>query len=582
MGGSSSTPISSAEQDILLLLSTWQDADSGYTKPTLIPYHPVATLQVGHIEIKMTLSLPQLILILEQVPSNVIRISRALRREDFRGKPQIIFYQSGVGSSGGALNRITGGIIGFGINENIREAYAFITTNYIPGDEIILIGFSRGAFTARAVAGLVSNIGLLTRHGMAEFPAIFRDNQNWRNPAYHDLFPDIPFSNKPWGPDFLVEYRRKLIKHGLTRVTTPNGTRINVQAVAVWETVGSLGIPALGWMQKMGFPNATEQFKFFDTSLSNTIRHAFQALALDEHRGPFAPAIWEKREESHCSTDLRQVWFAGAHANVGGGYDDQEIANVTLAWMMDQLASIGLEFQDETIDYIFEENRRYYLNPPRQKSSKPFSKKPWKEWAIPEIYEKHNPVRPWGLGKIYESETGFYHLTGRVIRTPGQYKRVDPHSGLPTNMPMTGTNERIHSSVRIRLELEGLDVDDIGLYKCQSLLEKGPWELSQVRMTVDDPIHRDADWGGLPAANAPPEDDGLRWIWEYVGPEKSRPSIEYMVEEKLGPYERRLLLLNKGMLPPVLPIIFIFESSLPSSGYRKCLWGVGRLCFTAC
>jgi len=93
------------------------------------------------------------------------------------------------------------------------------------------------------------------------------------------------------------------------------------------------------------------------------------------------------------TVDLRQVWFPGVHSNVGGGYDDQEIANISLAWMMDQLASIGVAFQEDYIDRIFADNVRYYYSNPKQ-------------WAIEPVYEKHKPVRPWGLGEIYESETG--------------------------------------------------------------------------------------------------------------------------------------------------------------------------------
>jgi uncharacterized protein (DUF2235 family) len=98
-----------------------------------------------------------------------------------------------------------------------------------------------------------------------------------------------------------------------------------VQAVAVWDTVGSLGIPNLTWLQKMGLPHSTKEFKFYDTKLSNTVRHAFQALALDEKRGPFSPAVWEKADEDEVTTDLRQVWFPGCHSNCGGGYPDQEV-----------------------------------------------------------------------------------------------------------------------------------------------------------------------------------------------------------------------------------------------------------------
>lgn len=94
--------------------------------------------------------------------------------------------------------------------KNIREVYSFIAANYTPGDEIVLIGFSRGAFTVRSVASMIDGIGLLTRTGMTDFYPIFKDQQNFKNEHYRDIFPDIPFSNKPSGPDALREYRRRL------------------------------------------------------------------------------------------------------------------------------------------------------------------------------------------------------------------------------------------------------------------------------------------------------------------------------------------------------------------------------------
>jgi len=198
------------------------------------------------------------------------------------------------------------------------------------------------------------------------------------------------------------------LQEGLTRVYDPDGTKLRVQAVAVWDTVGSLGIPQISWLARMGLPHSTKEYRFDDTNLDGGIRHAFQALALDEHRAPFSPAVWERMNMRKTTLDLRQVWFPGAHANVGGGYDDQEMANITLAWMMDQLASIGVAFKDDYIDQIFAENVRYYYNPPKTPTtlSSIFSRPPQKQWAIESVYEKHVPVRPWALGEIYESETG--------------------------------------------------------------------------------------------------------------------------------------------------------------------------------
>lgn len=164
-------------------------SDDGFTKPTLFPYVPTGSLQI---------------------PSNVTRISRALKRFSLDGMPQIIYYHSGVGTGSTTIDTITGGLLGTGISENIREVYSFISANYTPGDEIILIGFSRGAFTVRSVAGMIRDIGLLTRSGMDNFYPIFKDQENFRNRNYHDIFPDIPFPKKPRGPNAAEEYKRRL------------------------------------------------------------------------------------------------------------------------------------------------------------------------------------------------------------------------------------------------------------------------------------------------------------------------------------------------------------------------------------
>lgn len=107
-------------------------------------------------------------------PSNVTRLTRAIRSQSSDGIQQIVYYQAGVGSTGDIVNRVTGGATGQGVAENVREAYGFITNNYIKGDEIFLIGFSRGAFTARSVGGLIGGIGVLTKEGVAYFPIIYK------------------------------------------------------------------------------------------------------------------------------------------------------------------------------------------------------------------------------------------------------------------------------------------------------------------------------------------------------------------------------------------------------------------------
>ncbi|KAI0202946.1 hypothetical protein F4808DRAFT_458654 [Astrocystis sublimbata] len=511
-----------------------------------------------------------------QVPSNVTRISRCFKRTCIDGTFQIIYYQSGVGSKSGALDRLFGGAFGIGIAENIREAYAFICANYVDGDEIVLIGFSRGAFTARSIGGMVSDLGLLTREGLEYFYPIFKDMQNWSNERYDDPFPTMPFTDKPKGLNAATTYRERLIEKGYSRARGNNGQGklIQVMAIGVWDTVGSLGIP-----------------DFYNTHLSNKIVHGFHALALDETRGPFTPTLWERRPQEQATSDLRQVWFPGSHANIGGGYPDQGVADTTLAWMMDQLQSVGCEFRTDALERAYAATVKYYMT--REKSSvlakgaRRQAKKP-AIWAEKSIYEPNHPIRPWALHQIHSARGALYNILGSVSRAPGMYKKIDPKKGSALPDFLEDTNERIHPSVRVRLACQGLGVNDSGVWQCPSLLKY--WRPRRVNEQFHDPVSRASVWGPVspenePAATAPPQEHAEssaaandsneanasnaenaadeatvpasslqmlsqnpseRWVWEYVGPEGTAPPVKTLVEENLGPYEQRLLELAAG------------------------------------
>lgn len=340
---------------------------------------------------------------------------------------------------------------GAGLAEIVREGYTFLSTNYYPGDEIFIFGFSRGAFTARSIAGLIDNIGLLTKEGLPFLAEIFRDVQHRHDEHYRPKHPDVPFPNK-------VElrgraYGKELERRHLTRLG------ITIKVVGVFDTVGALGTPKIGWLRRVGLQSsASKDLSFYDTSLSDCVENAFQALALDERRYAFQPTLWEKTPEN--TSTLRQVWFPGAHSNVGGGYDDQQIANITLAWMMSQCSP----FLDLNPDYILDEmemNDAYY--------------------------EDHDQkIRPWSFGKIFDGMAGFYALGGSVIRTPGRYCAIDPRNGRETRDPLMDTHEYVHASVRARLKLGGPGINDSGLYDCKALQD---WKLN---------IEQPAERGGRP------------------------------------------------------------------------------------
>ena len=157
-----------------------QNSDNGFVRQSYLPWDTNGTLQT---------------------PSNVTRICRALLPDGRDGTQQIIYYQAGIGTESTLWNHFVGGGTGAGISENIREAYAFLATNYDVGDEIYLIGFSRGAFTARSIAGFLDCIGLLTMSGMEEFYSIFKDWENQDKKHYKSNWPDKPFSNRPCAAD---------------------------------------------------------------------------------------------------------------------------------------------------------------------------------------------------------------------------------------------------------------------------------------------------------------------------------------------------------------------------------------------
>lgn len=335
-----------------------------------------------------------------------------------------------MGSQGGVFDRVVMGATGEGLAENVREAYSFISNNYSPGDEIFLVGFSRGAYTVRAVAGLIGEVGLLTKKALSTLPEVFRDVQHRRDPNYRPKNPDVPFPDKPSAGS--PRYVDELVRRGMTDMN------VRIKAIGVWETVGSLGLPRIDPLVKLGLQTSqSKAMGFYDTKLGPRIENAFQALALDERRTAFSPAVWERPRG--IETTLRQVWFPGVHSNVGGGYDDQELANITLAWMMAQLSP----FLDMFPDYIMEqeEENDYYYKSRRMRR------------------------RPWSFGKLYNSSTGVYAIGGGTTRTPGQYFAIDPDTGRETDRPLRDTCEYVHPSVRTRIRLHGPGKDDKGDYE---------------------------------------------------------------------------------------------------------------------
>ena len=165
------------------------------------------------------------------------------------------------------INRLIGGAIGEGLADNVQEAYSFLVSNYVEGDEIYLIGFSRGAYTARSIGGLISDIGLLTRQGLDYFYAIYADWESTGTKGWQSELAkaDPGFKITADSSDktaWLTSYYAELKRRGYV---LPQ--KVTINAIGVWETVGALGIPTSPWLRRLGLPYHFRKYAFFDTQI---------------------------------------------------------------------------------------------------------------------------------------------------------------------------------------------------------------------------------------------------------------------------------------------------------------------------
>jgi uncharacterized protein (DUF2235 family) len=244
--------------------------------------------------------------------TNVVKLARAVAPADEAGTVQVVYYHKGVGERGGLFDHLSGGAFGVGIDENIEDIYLFLASNYAPGDELFLFGFSRGAYTVRSLAGLIRNSGLLMRQHMSHYKeayALYRQRDDASHP----------------NSDAAKAFRSRFAWQ-----------EQDIRFIGVWDTVGALGVPVTPlrfWSKK--------RYEFHDVKLSSHVSAAYQALAIDEKRKPFAPAVWQQQPGAERQA-FEQAWFPGVHCNVGGGYAASGLSDGALVWMCDRARSHGL------------------------------------------------------------------------------------------------------------------------------------------------------------------------------------------------------------------------------------------------
>ena len=243
----------------------------------------------------------------QQIETNVSRFYKSIKDVGPDGTQQVKWYDEGVGTKW--YDRFIGGAIGAGLEFNIVEGYKQLAKQYKDGDEVYILGFSRGAYTARSLVGMIRNCGLVKNKrlnlsiGMAY--GIYRTRDD--------------------GPDSLAA---RFFKSRYSR-------EININFLGVWDTVGALGIP-LDLLEK--FNGAF--YEFHDTKLSSLVQNAYHAVAIDEHRRDYGATLWNPPQKPQQT--MEQRWFVGAHSDVGGGYADRRLSDISLRWMQDKASALGL------------------------------------------------------------------------------------------------------------------------------------------------------------------------------------------------------------------------------------------------
>lgn len=311
--------------------------------------------------------------------TNVAKMAEAIAPRDKKATSQFVYYDKGVGTA--RLDHLCGGIFGYGFSKRLENAYRFLVEHFQEDDEIYLFGFSRGAYAVRSLAGFIYNSGLLRKEWIPKFDDAYR------------LYRRRDDASKPSA----IEAR--LFRKSFAR-------EIKIKLIGVWDTVGALGIPTLFTLDIKLFNKrfivdsniANKHLQFHDVTLAKHIENAFQALAIDEVRKPYAPSVW--RQQPDASTQrLEQVWFPGAHCNIGGGYGDTGLSDIAFMWMKDKAEQCGLAFDHE--------------------------------------YIREN-IRPNALGKLREARAGLFKLLPPSLRPIGSSNETVDQSALERMAKVAG------------------------------------------------------------------------------------------------------------------------------------------------
>jgi uncharacterized protein (DUF2235 family) len=317
-----------------------------------------------------------------------------------RTSKQIAFYDPGLGTG---WRKISGNIGGMGISRNIQECYRFIFENFEAGDRIFLVGFSRGAATVRSLSSFIHYFGILPKSR----PELIKD-------AYKIYKTRNGVKRRQRAKDFIDKHHTMWTR---------------VKFLGCYDTVAALGLPfKTASIILDGIPGFRHRFHNF--TLSESVENAFQALAIDDERKTFSPILWDVETKSYQK--IRQVWFAGMHTDVGGGYEEQNLSDIPLVWMTQMAVKQGLRIFPrhkvtiyEDADGVMHNSRGTFLTRlyrrkvrewPYNRKDKPTVHQSVLDRVKYKMNKNESPYRPWILNRDYDVEPWI------VYKDQGWYK----------------------------------------------------------------------------------------------------------------------------------------------------------------
>ncbi|MCG8583394.1 MAG: DUF2235 domain-containing protein [Pirellulales bacterium] len=296
-----------------------------------------------------------------------------------RTEGQMTFYDRGLGTGWRGL---VGKATGMGISQNIKECYRFIFENYNAGDEVFLFGFSRGATTVRSLSGFIYLFGILPKSRPELIDRAYRI--------------------------YKIQNGKRRLRVARQFVKSHHSMWCHVKFLGVWDTVTALGVPFAG-LDILLEQIPWFRHRFHNLRLSKCVKHARHALAIDDERLTFHPTLWDPT--LYPGQEMQQRWFAGMHTDVGGGYQDQSLADIPMQWMLSEAQRFGLRiYEGNEVELNPDPNgemhnsragflKRFYRRRTRRWNTRVYGKPDVHPSVNQRTLNQHNetspPYRPW-------------------------------------------------------------------------------------------------------------------------------------------------------------------------------------------